>query len=822
MSGWISGLAASNAREWRRMTRGWFYLVVMVMLPLVAGFLLSTIFAPAVLRDLPVAICDEDHSSLSRRITRLLDATPDLAVARQVATPEAGRALLVTGECQGFIHLPRGLDRDLARKDPTSVKAYIVNVFLLPAGTMERAVQSVLTTASVTQSAGTRMALGEMTAAATAAARPIKLENHILFNPYLNYSYFLTASLLPALLNILVVCMTIYNFGGEFRYGTAGEWLDRAGGRPWAAVAGKALVHLCIFALLGLVMLTWLIKGPGLPLNGSWIRLWGATLVFIMAAQGGGTGPAGRDRQHAPGAQFGRGLYRDRLSLFRDHLPPDRHAGSGPVVGRYPAPDPLSAGPAVRNIARAGRPRFWTRDFSDRPVHRFHGPGHDQGAANDAGPTLLGAPMKTLLRSWLGEYRIIFADWGAILILIGAVLLYCVVYPFPYRNEVLVDVPLAVVDLDRSSLSRQLTRMIDTAQTAAVTARPADAARARQLFLKGKIKGFCVIPKNFGRMLQRGETATVSGYYDGAYVYLYKAVYRALVGATTALSAQFEVRSLMADGMPSTAAASLRDPLPLERVYLFNPAGGYASFVVPAIFVLILQQTLLLGIGLVDGTANERRTDGNAAGKPGWITVFTRVLGRSGAYVSGHMLFAFFLLKILIRVYGYPQRVDSADLLLFMLPFLLASIFLAITAARFFSTRETALPVMLILSMPMVFLSGFSWPSCAMPAWLRDLSLLLPSTTAIQGFFRLNHMGATLADLSLPLAPPLDTGRRLLSKRLPGIAPEQTGLTGHSRPHLSGGLVACRPCRPPATRAGHSSIRRLQIKKVVFRLFTKP
>lgn len=356
--------------------------------------------------------------------------------------------------------------------------------------------------------------------------------------------------------------------------------------------------------------------------------------------------------------------------------------------------------------------------------------------------------MKTLLKAWIREYRRILADWGALMVLVGAVLLYSVAYPFPYGHEVLVDVPVAVVDLDRTALSRELTRMIDATQTAAVSARPEDITEAQRLLSQGKVKGICVIPQNFSRLLQRGEQANVAGYYDGSYMYLYKAVYSALLGATTAMSAQLEMHSLMAAGVQGNMAASLRDPLPLERISLFNPAGGYASFVVPVIFVMILQQTLLLGIGLIDGTANEQRAGHASGNRPGWGTVVTRVLGRAGAYVSGHLVFAVLLLVILMRVYRYPQRSHPAELLLFILPFLLASVFLAITLGRCFRTRETVIPVMLILSMPIAFLSGFSWPSYAMPDWLRHVALVLPSTTAVQGFIDLNHMGATLHEIS--------------------------------------------------------------------------
>ena len=285
MNSWIVNMAASMRRELRRVTGGWFYPLTMVVIPLAAGAIINAVFAPAVLRDIPVAVCDEDHSALSRNITRLLDATPELAVVSQVDDLAAGRNLVVTGRCQALIHFPKGLDRDLSRKTPQPVVAYINNIFLQPAGSMDRAIKAALTTASVSQAAGIRMSMGAMEPAAASEALPIRLENHLLYNPYLNYTHFLTATLLPALLSILIISLTIFAFGSELRYGTAGEWLTAAGQSPWAAVAGKALTHTVVFAGLSLIMMTWLVKGLGLPMEGSWPRLWAATLLFIAANQ---------------------------------------------------------------------------------------------------------------------------------------------------------------------------------------------------------------------------------------------------------------------------------------------------------------------------------------------------------------------------------------------------------------------------------------------------------------------------------------------------------------------------------------------------------
>ena len=284
-SGWLAGVAGAFRREWGRMAGDRFYLWAMVLVPVAAAGLLSAVFSPAALRELPIAVCDRDHSALSRQIVRLLDATAEMAVVRHPADLDGGQRLLKTGVCQALIDLPEGLERDASRGTPRPVVAYIGNCFLLPGGTVEKAVQATLTTASVRQAAGMRMAKGAMAAAAADQARPVRLDARILFNPYLNYAYFLTATMLPAVLNILVVTMSIFAFGSELRHKTADAWLASAGEHPWAAVIGKGLAHATVFWTLALAMLIWLVCGQHLVIAGSGLRLWAATVLLVATGQ---------------------------------------------------------------------------------------------------------------------------------------------------------------------------------------------------------------------------------------------------------------------------------------------------------------------------------------------------------------------------------------------------------------------------------------------------------------------------------------------------------------------------------------------------------
>lgn len=355
--------------------------------------------------------------------------------------------------------------------------------------------------------------------------------------------------------------------------------------------------------------------------------------------------------------------------------------------------------------------------------------------------------MREFIRVWRDEYRNIFGDKGVLMIFFGAIFFYSIFYPLPYANEVLKDAPLAVVDLDHSSLSRQLARMVDAHESTRVAARAASQLEAEQLFFARKVHGILLIPHNFERTILRKEQSSVAVYSDASYFLLYQQVMTGVAVATGTLSAGIEIKRMQAGGVSEAQAKELRDPLQLVSVALFNPSGGYASYVVPAVLVMILQQTLLIGIGMLGGTAREDRERGAIPHPAAARNVIAHVLGKSAAYFSIYLFNAAYYFIVLPRFYNFPQRINPLDLALLVLPFLLSVIFLGLSLATLFRHREASMLALMFTSLPALFLAGFSWPKESIPVWLRAVSYLLPSTSGTDGLLRINQMGASLQDV---------------------------------------------------------------------------
>ena len=350
--------------------------------------------------------------------------------------------------------------------------------------------------------------------------------------------------------------------------------------------------------------------------------------------------------------------------------------------------------------------------------------------------------MKAVWRHARAEAVRVFSDPGALLVLVGAVVLYSFFYPIPYLPQVLREVPIAAVDLDHSPLSRQLVRMADAHSLIQVSFRPESLAEAERLVIAGQAGGALVIPRGFEEDVFRRRKAQVGVFADASYFLVYRQVATGLRETVGTLSAGIDIRRLESRGKTESAARAARDPLPFITRPLFNAAEGYASYIVPAVLVLILQQTLLVGIGLLGGTSAERSLQ--SGGGTAWADALTRLVGRAAFYVTLYSAYTALIFTAVFRIYGFPQRSSGLALAAFALPFLLAGVFLALALGGLFSRRETAMQVLLFTSLPSVFLAGFAWPIEAVPAWLRGISLLLPSTAGIAGFLRLAEMGAGL------------------------------------------------------------------------------
>ncbi|HJD91248.1 ABC transporter permease [Bacteroides coprosuis] len=348
---------------------------------------------------------------------------------------------------------------------------------------------------------------------------------------------------------------------------------------------------------------------------------------------------------------------------------------------------------------------------------------------------------------WKEEFVATFKDEAVLTFLLLLPLAYPLLYAFIYTNEVVREVPTVVVDLSQSTLSRKYLHKVDATPDVNIVAYCNDLEEAKEQMRLREAYGIIYIPADFSNNLATGKQSQVSLFCDMSGLLYYKAI----VMANTAVSLDLnkEIKIKLAHNTTEREDEITAYPIEYQDVALYNPANGFAAFLIPAVLILIIQQTLLLGIGTSAGTARENNKFRDLIPVNKHYTGTLRIiLGKGLGYFMFYILLALYVVCVVPKIFTLPQVGEAKNLVLFIIPYLAACIFFAMTAAVAIRNRETSLLIFVFTSVPLLFISGISWPGAAVPEFWKYVSYLFPSTFGINGYVRLNSMGATLHEVA--------------------------------------------------------------------------
>ncbi|MBC8619134.1 ABC transporter permease [Parabacteroides faecis] len=348
---------------------------------------------------------------------------------------------------------------------------------------------------------------------------------------------------------------------------------------------------------------------------------------------------------------------------------------------------------------------------------------------------------------WKDELKNVFKDSGVMIFFFLVPFVYPLLYAFIYNNEVVHNAKMVVVDQSDSYLSREYIRKVDATADVKVVAVCADMEEAKRMLDEKKAYGILYFPSEFSKNIHKGKQATVSLYCDMSALLFYKA----FLLATTEVSLEIG-KELQAQNNPSSTIEQEKitiNPIPYESVALFNSQNGFASFLVPAILILVIQQTLILGIGMLGGTAREKNRFHSLVPISRHFNGTLRIVfGKSLTYILLYVVVCIWALAVVPKLFSLPQVGEPWTVMLFVLPYLFASIFLSMTLSGFMTSRESPMLVFVFTSVILLFISGVSWPKEAIPPFWKAIGYLFPSTPGIQGFIRINTAGATLNEVA--------------------------------------------------------------------------
>lgn len=353
-------------------------------------------------------------------------------------------------------------------------------------------------------------------------------------------------------------------------------------------------------------------------------------------------------------------------------------------------------------------------------------------------------------RDWFAIFRDelsnIFRDEGVFIFFVIVPLAYPLLYTYIYDNETVREVPAVVVDEGRSQASREFVRRVDATPDVKVLAYCANMEEAKGMVMRREAYGIINLPQTFSQDLARMKQTSVRLFVDMSGMLYYKALLLSCTNVSLGMGAELKV--MRSPGTTDEQDQVTQQPIRYSQVDIYNPQAGFASFLIPAVLILLLQQTLVLGVGLAAGTARERNSYAELLPiNRHYHGLLRIVLGKGAAYMLVSLWNIFYCLFLVPKFFSLPQIGAPWDVWLIALPFLVATTAFAMTCSVLIRQREAAFMIIVFCSVPLLFLTGVSWPGWTIPDFWKVISWIFPSTFGVNAFVKVNTMGARLVDV---------------------------------------------------------------------------
>ena len=731
-------LVARRELRWLRHDRA--ALILIFGVPLFAFVVLTGAFSNPVIRGLGIVVVDADRSDTSRAFTEEVAASPGLDIVERAGDLASAVHAIRSGAAIGAVYIPANFERDLKAERRPQVVAFYNQQFLTAAGVAASGLSDSL-------SAATERA-AERGAPKATRIGSLVAETIVLVNPARNYAQFLLRALLPMVIHVVIALAAGYAVGSEFRRRSMRIWLACAGGDPIVALAGKLAPLFAIFFVIMLAVPFSLEGHLGVEFKGDVPMMVAAASLLIIGYLALGALMQLLVRDLATGL----GLTSIIVS------PAFGYAGVGfPTFGMNAFSQTWSAflpvrwymavlfGQAARGLplAESARPfaalAALATIYSLLAMLRLRSIARSGASAAPAPePILVHAAPRGIGGAFVTEWRRVLALRGAFLLLVVAPIVYGIYYPQPYLNQILRKIPIAVVDNDLSELSRRIVETLDASGAISVVIRADGLPQARAALDRGEAFAVVGIPPGTERDVLKGTTVHIPIYADATYLFIFRTMSSGIAVAINTLSAELAAGGARTDGSLVKAALASSSPADVLLQPIFNPVGGYASYVVPAAFVLILQQMLLIGASLLTVVAMAERSGGALA----------TVLGRGVAHLTILLPALALYFIVLPRFYGFSTLGQPLQVFALASVFTLATSFMAQAVGVWFKHPETPMLIFVATSLPQFFLAGFSWPREAIPRSVLAAHYVFPADFAIDGLVRIDQLGASLWEVA--------------------------------------------------------------------------
>ena len=346
------------------------------------------------------------------------------------------------------------------------------------------------------------------------------------------------------------------------------------------------------------------------------------------------------------------------------------------------------------------------------------------------------------------EWNSIKSDKAVASTFLSVTLIILVVYTYIYSNQIIKEVPVAIVNQDGTRMSRDYIAMLAATEGTKTITSFADLETAKVAYYSREVQGIVIIPKNFEKNIRSGRQTTITTFSDAANMLFYKRVLGDVTAVNGYFSAGIAIKKEMAKGVSFDEAQKNYTPIKAISTSLFNTNSGYATYLIPMLTALIIQLVLLMGIGLLSGSRRESKSTHKEfpriLHKGGVLSV---LLAKACLYTLIYIVIIPIQVGVVYTLFGIPVRSSLLSIYVFIIPYIFSVVFLGISISSFFKRREDSIVFLVLLSIPSLMLSGLSFPVEGFSKFYKFISDIIPSTPGMNGFVKLTQMEASFLDV---------------------------------------------------------------------------
>ena len=353
--------------------------------------------------------------------------------------------------------------------------------------------------------------------------------------------------------------------------------------------------------------------------------------------------------------------------------------------------------------------------------------------------------MKDLINIISNEFKAIGTNIPILIVLVLGNVGYGFLYNLLYNTNVYKEAPITIVDMSQSDLSRHFIDYIDATREVKVVAKTQNFHEAKRMLIEREIVGFLYIPSELKSEIMKGNQVQCVVYGSTLSFLDYLNIYEAVNFASLDINSELLPEMIESLNMIDILFLANDKAVDIVSEPLYNTSEGYGTYLIPPVMVIIIFQTLMITVAMRCGGEKTTRLQDNKTTSLGSSAKI--VLGKAFANVMIYSVFSVFFLGLLPMIFHLPHLGDSFDVIVMMIPYLFASVFFCLSLSPFYTDSDMPLFIIVFMSVPLVFLSGISYPLELMPWHWKIFHYLIPTAPATLAFVKLDCMGGDLTNI---------------------------------------------------------------------------